>query len=189
MVLLNFLLALAWLALTGEFTILNFLFGLFASAAMIWLVLRVSPFEPRRREMPAYGLKGIQLISFGLYFIWELILANVRVAIDVMRPRPQIAPAVVAVPLDGYSDAEVTLLANFITLTPGTLSLDVVERPSAQSDETEPNEAQPGEVQSDKTQRVLYVHAMHAGRTQAAIEDFRRQLSQNLGNRVKEVMS
>jgi multicomponent Na+:H+ antiporter subunit E len=179
MVLLNFLLALAWLALTGEFTILNFLVGLLASAAMIWLVQRVSPFEPRSREMPAYGLKGIQLISFGLYFIWELILANVRVAIDVMRPRPQITPAVVAVPLDGYSDAEVTLLANFITLTPGTLSLDFVERRESTSDET----------QSDEAQRVLYVHAMHVGRTQAAIEDFRRQMSQNLGNRVKEVMS
>ena len=178
MVLLNFLLALAWLALTGEFTILNFLVGLLASAAMIWLVQRVSPFEPRRRGMPAYGLKGIQLISFGLYFLWELILANVRVAIDVMRPRPQITPAVVAVPLDGYSDAEVTLLANFITLTPGTLSLDVVERRETQSDETQP----------DEVQRVLYVHAMHVGRTQAAIEDFRRQMSQNLGKRVKEVM-
>jgi multicomponent Na+:H+ antiporter subunit E len=183
-VLLNFLLALAWLALTGEFTILNFLVGLLASAAMIWLVQRVSPFEPRSREMPAYGLKGIQLISFGLYFIWELILANVRVAIDVMRPRPQITPAVVVVPLDGYSDAEVTLLANFITLTPGTLSLDVVERRESTSDEAQSNEAQ-----SNKTQRVLYVHAMHVGRTQAAIEDFRRQMSQNLGNRVKEVMS
>ncbi len=189
MVLLNFLLALAWLALTGEFTILNFLVGLLASAAMIWLVQRVSPFEPRRRGMPAYGLKGIQLISFGLYFIWELILANVRVAIDVMRPRPQITPAVVAVPLDGYSDAEVTLLANFITLTPGTLSLDVVERRKTQPDEVQPNEVQPDEAQSHEVQRVLYVHAMHVGRTQAAIEDFRRQMSQNLGNRVKEVMS
>jgi multicomponent Na+:H+ antiporter subunit E len=173
MVLLNLLLALAWLALTGEFTVLNFLVGLFASAAMIWLVQRVSPFEPRSAQRPAYGSKGIQLLSFGLFFLWELILANVRVAIDVMRPRPQIMPAVVAVPLDGYSDAEVTLLANFITLTPGTLSLDVVERR-----ETTENEAQ----------RVLYVHAMHVGRTQKAIEDFRSQMSQNLGDRVKEVM-
>ena len=118
-------------------------------------------------------MKAIQWISFGLYFLWALILANVRVAIDVLRPRPQIAPAVVAVPLDGYSDAEVTLLANFITLTPGTLSLDVLDRADGSADEK---------------RRVLYVHAMHAGETQEAIERFRDELRETLGRRVKEVM-
>lgn len=177
--LLNFLLALAWLALTGEFTLLNFLFGFAVAAAMIWIYQRVLPQEAQQgrdaqqRRATAYGLKAIQWISFGLYFIWALILANVRVAIDVLRPRPQIAPAVVAVPLDGYSDVEVTLLANFITLTPGTLSLDLLDR---------------GDSSADEKQRVLYVHAMHAGETQEAIERFRDQLRETLGRRVKEVM-
>ena len=171
--LLNFLLALAWLALTGEFTLLNFLFGFAAAAAMIWLYQRVLPQEAQPRPATVYGLKAIQWVSFGLYFLWALILANVRVAIDVLRPRPQIAPAVVAVPLDGYSDAEVTLLANFITLTPGTLSLDVLDRSNGSADEK---------------QRVLYVHAMHAGETQEAIERFRDELRETLGHRVKEVM-
>ena len=171
--LLNFLLALAWLALTGEFTLLNFLIGFAAAAVVIWLYQRVLPREAQPKRTTHYGLKAIQWFSFGIYFIWALILANVRVAIDVLRPRPQIAPAVVAVPLDGYSDAEVTLLANFITLTPGTLSLDLLDR---------------GDGSGDEKQRVLYVHAMHAGETQEAIERFRDELSDTLGQRVKEVM-
>ena len=113
--------------------------------------------------------KGIQIFSFGLFFIWELILANVRVAIDVLRPVPRMKPAVVAVPLDDFSDGEVTLLANFITLTPGTLSLDVVNNAAENA-------------------RTLYVHAMHAGATQTAIERFRIQLQQQIAQRVQEVM-
>ena len=46
--LLNFLLALAWLALTGEFTLLNFLIGFAAAAAMIWLYQRVLPQEANK---------------------------------------------------------------------------------------------------------------------------------------------
>lgn len=187
MFMLNLLLALAWLALTGEFSLLNFLIGFVIATVLIAFVQRVLPKQSGRTRTTSYSLKAVQMISFGLFFIWELILANIRVAIDVLRPRPQIEPAVVAVPLDGFSDAEVTLLANFITLTPGTLSLDVsldvhdeVNRDGRDVDNTV--------IDDSVSPRVLYVHAMHAGRTQAAIEEFRRQLQQKLGRRVTEVM-
>ena len=113
--------------------------------------------------------RAFRVLWFGLFFIWELILANVRVAIDVLRPTPRMEPAVVAVPLHDFSDAEVTVLANFITLTPGTLSLDVVDNADARG-------------------RTLYVHAMHAGATQTAIERFRTQIQQQIAQRVQEVM-
>ena len=58
-------------------------------------------------------------------FLWELLLSAKEVAIIVLRPRRPLRSAIVAVPLDLQSDAGITLLANMITLTPGTTSLHV----------------------------------------------------------------
>lgn len=71
------------------------------------------------------------------FFLKELWLSGVRVARDVLRPKFQFTPGIVAIPLSLERDAEIMLLANLITLTPGTMSLDVSD---------------------DKT--TLYVHAM-----------------------------
>lgn len=72
----------------------------------------------------------------GLFFR-ELVLSVKDVVLAVLDPRRPLRPAIVAVPLDVKSDAGITLLANMITLTPGTTSLHVSE---------------------DRT--TLYVHAM-----------------------------
>ena len=60
----------------------------------------------------------------GLFFK-ELALSVKDVAVTVLNPRRPIRSAIVAVPLDVESDAGITLLANMITLTPGTTSLHV----------------------------------------------------------------
>jgi multicomponent Na+:H+ antiporter subunit E len=171
MIVLTLLLAATWLLLTGEFTLPNLVIGLAASVGLLWLLRRVMPAGPARPRQGPVALvrQGVNAVAFGFFFIWELILANVRVAIDVLRPRPRMQPAVVAVQLEGYSDAQATLLANFITLTPGTLSLDIVQEDAAPA-------------------RTLYVHAMHAGRTQEAIDRFRVQLQASIGRRVQEVI-
>lgn len=96
-------------------------------------------------------------------------MANLRVAADVLRPQPKMEPALVTVSLRDFTDSEVTMLANFVTLTPGTLSLDV---------------GPPDE----KGNRELIVHAMHVGRTETDIQRFREQLQQQYAKRVQEVM-
>lgn len=58
-------------------------------------------------------------------FLRELLLSAVRVAVFAIQPRLSLRPSIVAYPLTAPSDAEITLLANLITLTPGTLSVDV----------------------------------------------------------------
>jgi multicomponent Na+:H+ antiporter subunit E len=60
-----------------------------------------------------------------LFFLKELILANVRVAYEIVTPWKVSHPGVIGIPLDAETDLEITALANVITLTPGTLSLDV----------------------------------------------------------------
>jgi multicomponent Na+:H+ antiporter subunit E len=64
-------------------------------------------------------------LSLILLFIKELILSALRVAWLAVQPRIAIRPAIVAYPLTVTTDAQITLLANMITLTPGTLSVDV----------------------------------------------------------------
>jgi len=64
-------------------------------------------------------------LSFILFFLKELWISNFRVARDVLRRHPRFNPAFVAVPLDIKSDFGIMILANTITLTPGTLSVDV----------------------------------------------------------------
>jgi multicomponent Na+:H+ antiporter subunit E len=67
-------------------------------------------------------LKGLELL---LYFLKELLLSNVRVAKDVLSLRPRIRPVILAVPIDLKTDFAITLLGSLVSLTPGTISLDV----------------------------------------------------------------
>jgi multicomponent Na+:H+ antiporter subunit E len=62
----------------------------------------------------------------GLFFR-ELVVSVKDVAIAVLSPRRPLRAAIVAVPLDVQSEAGITLLANMITLTPGTTTLHVAE--------------------------------------------------------------
>ncbi len=152
--LLNIVLALAWAALTEDFNPTNLTFGFILGYCTL--------FAARRALGPSdYFLKVRQAISFTLFFLWELILANLRVAYDVLTPRDHMKPRVIAVPLDARTDAEITALAYFISLTPGTLSLD---------------------VSTDK--RTLFIHAMYAPDADA----LRREIKQGFERRLLELM-
>jgi len=115
-------LALAWAAITGSFSELNLLLGAAIGALAVWLL----------RESFAKGksLKRTRrVLSLAALFLYELFASAVRVAIVVLTPdlKSALHPAIIAFPLSVRSDAEITLLANLITLTPGTLSVDVSE--------------------------------------------------------------
>ncbi|HSK11821.1 MAG TPA: Na+/H+ antiporter subunit E [Phnomibacter sp.] len=130
--LLNILLTFVWVALTGNFLFANYLFGFLLSFAIMW-VSRLGD-----RESYKYFAVVPRFVGFIFFFLWELTKANLQVAYEVMTPRFNMKPGIVKVPLDVRSDFEITVLANLISLTPGTLSID---------------------VSADR--KVLYVHAMH----------------------------
>ncbi len=116
--LINILLALVWAAVTGSFSLPNLLFG-FALAALALSLIR------EQVGTVGYLSRARRVISLLLLFLYELVLSAVSVAKLVMSPRMEINPAFVAYPLRVVKDFEITLLANLITLTPGTLSVDV----------------------------------------------------------------
>jgi multicomponent Na+:H+ antiporter subunit E len=197
MLLLNILLAVTWGMATGQFTVPNLALGF----ALGYLILR---FSQRVLGPSPYFAKVPQVLRFALRYLWELLLANLRVAYDVLVPgawpstggarvtppglRPRAAdpggggasslpdslraplaqasyvcPGVVAIPLDARTDFEITLLANLITLTPGSVSLDLSE-----------------------DRRVLYVHAMYIDG--GDVEAYRRSVKEGLERRVLELL-
>lgn len=72
-------------------------------------------------------LRPIYAIWLFIVFLWDLLSSSIQVAIAVLLPGDRTKPRLVSVPLRARSDLEITLIANFISLTPGTLSIDVNE--------------------------------------------------------------
>jgi multicomponent Na+:H+ antiporter subunit E len=107
-----------------------------------------------------YLTRFFRFVGLFFFFLWELLMANLRVAYEVLTPGYQMRAAIIAIPLDANSDLEITVLANLITLTPGTLSLD---------------------VSADR--KILYIHAMHVH----DVEKFRKEIKVRLERRVMEV--
>ena len=116
------ILALLWAAMTGTFSGLNLLLGAGIGAVAVLLLRRNLARGRRLRQVRS-------VTSLVLLFLYELGVSAVRVAIVVLTPdmKAVLRPAIIAFPLSVKSDAEITLLANLITLTPGTLSVDVSE--------------------------------------------------------------
>ena len=66
--------------------------------------------------------RWIALLGF---LLWEIVLSALGVAWLVVQPKLRLRPAIIEYPLTVTTDIQITLLANMITLTPGTLSVDV----------------------------------------------------------------
>jgi multicomponent Na+:H+ antiporter subunit E len=152
--LLNIFLALGFNAVLGQLNLSGFVAGFVVGYAALWLT------------KPLYGstryferLPGVlRLIAF---FGKELLVSNIKVLWDVITPQHISRPGIIALPLDARTDLEIMLVANLISLTPGTLSLDLSE-----------------------DRRLLYIHVMFL----EDIDQTRRQIKQGLEKRVLEVM-
>lgn len=116
--LLNVLLAIAWGFMSGSFSAANVIFGFVLSSLALWLI---------REQFGTMGYvhRAQRIFSLIALFLWELFMSAIRVALMVVSPRMNLNPAFFAYDLKVDRDFEITILANLITLTPGTLSVDV----------------------------------------------------------------
>jgi multicomponent Na+:H+ antiporter subunit E len=139
-------LTVVWVALWGSLTAANVLGGLVvASALLLLLPLPEVESEGRPRLLPLLHLVG--------FFLWALVRASFTVVWQVVRPGGDLRQAVVAVPVLGTSDRLLTLLADAVSLTPGTLALEV-----------------------DRPRAVLYVHVLDIGGQAGGEDDVRRDI-------------
>lgn len=153
--LVNVLLALAWVAVSGAISVLNFVFGFALGALALSLI---------REQVGSVGYlsRMRRIASLFALFVVELFLSAFRVARMVLKPDMEVRPGIFAYPLAVRRDFEIALLANMITLTPGTLSVDVSE-----------------------DRRTLFVHAMDLRDPDAARRDiadgFERKIIEAFG--------
>ena len=125
------LLAVVWVALWGDLSVGNALTGLVLGAAVLVLAPLPGQQGPRRLRTGA-------AVRYSLHFLRELVTATAEVARQVFWSLGRLRPGVVRVPLRTSDPGLVSLVANTITLTPGTLTLEV-----------------------DLERRTLWVHALH----------------------------
>lgn len=152
--LLNILLVLIWIMAVGTFRLSQFVLGLalgFAVIALTDCLWGTSTYAPRLWRV-------LRFLAFSLR---ELLLSNLQIAYDIITPRLRAQPQIIAIPLEARTDTKVTLLANFLTLTRGTLALDV-----------------------SVDQQTLYVHAMYARNR----DDFLREAKEGLEARLLETL-
>jgi multicomponent Na+:H+ antiporter subunit E len=152
----NILLALAWAALQGEFSLPTLVTGhvlgyLILLALVRGGVLSTSPYIGRVHRV-------IGLVTF---FFWELMKANLRLALDVATPRFHMKPGIIALPLDATKDSQILLLSMLINTTPGSVALDV-----------------------SPDRKTLYVHVMYMDTPDAA----REEIKKGFERRVLEVL-
>lgn len=154
--LLHVMLAAVWAAITGSFSGPNLMLGF----VLGYVVMRsVRPLIGADR----YFGQLWRLVELALFFVRELVTASVRIAIDVVTPSHRMQPAVIAVPLDIETSGQITFLANLISLTPGTLSLDVSDDRS-----------------------TLYIHVMYVEDRDVDAE--RARVKRTLERRVQRIM-
>jgi multicomponent Na+:H+ antiporter subunit E len=151
----NILLALAWAALQGEFSLTTLLTGQLLGYLILLSLVRGGVL---RRSM--YIGKVHLVGGLAVFFLWELVRANLRLAFDVATPRFHMKPGIIALPLDVTQDSEILLLAMLINLTPGSVALDV-------SDD----------------RRVMYVHVMYI----SSPDDARAEIKQGFERRILQL--
>lgn len=153
----NLILALVWCALWGSFEPAMLATGFLVGLFLLGLLSRRGVIGRVR-----YIRQVERTVSFVAFFLLELVLANLEVALQVLRGPKRLRPAIVRVPIDLPSDGQITLLATVVTLTPGTMALD---------------------VSADR--RNLYVHKMHL--PASGCEGLRRSIREGFERRVREL--
>lgn len=154
-IILHIFLAFVWMLLQNSFTFGHFLAGYVVGAIILYVFYRFFP------GGKIYLSKAFAIVELLLVFLWELLKANITVANLVLSRKMEIRPGIIAVPLEITQDQAIALLANMITLTPGTLSLD---------------------VSADK--KEIFVHVLNLDDTEAA----RREIKEVFERRIIKIL-
>jgi multicomponent Na+:H+ antiporter subunit E len=120
-----------WVALWGDLSVANVLSGLVV--ALVVLAVARQPRLIRRGTDDDAHVSPLAMAHFGLYVLYKLGEANLILAWEIIRPRSRVLTGVVEVPLRTESELVRNVVANVVTLTPGTVTLEVQAEPPALS--------------------------------------------------------
>ena len=117
-VLLNLVVGLVWMLLHDRWDAQTFIVGCFIGFIILFLMRRFFP-------TPFYGKKLWAVVKLMFLFIWELVLSTFVVVRQVTRPKLMIEPGIFKMETRLKSEWEITLLSMLITLTPGSVVMEV----------------------------------------------------------------
>ncbi|MGD9330391.1 MAG: Na+/H+ antiporter subunit E [Desulfobacterales bacterium] len=152
--LINLLLAVGFMIALESFTLQTLFMGLAVGYGALWLTRPLYPSNRYFQRIP-------MILRLLVFFIKALLVSNLRVLREVVSPSQISRPGIIRLPLDARTDFEIMLVANLISLTPGTLSIDLSE-----------------------DRRHLYVHVMFLD----DVDVVRREIKNGLERRVLEVL-
>jgi len=148
MFLLNLLLATVYVMLTGTYTGLNIIVGFLIGYGVLTIYDMAT-------GLRGYPRKVLRIVRFGVWFMWILFMANLQIFWEIITPGMSQTPRIIRYPVAGLTDVQITTLANCITLTPGTLVVDVAD-----------------------DRQYIYVHCMYARERDRAVADLDRLRTQ-----------
>ena len=155
--LLSLLLVVCWLWLNNTLEPGHVLLGTVLGVAIPYVTRRFWP-EPLVVRRP------LRVVEYAAVVLYDVVVANLQVAAIILGPLSRVRPAFVRVPLDLRTDFAVTVLASTVTLTPGTVSV---------------------EVEDDGTgRRWLVVHALRC----LDADDMVRTIKERYERRLKEIL-
>ena len=113
-----------WVLLSGIIEPLLLILGLASSIAVAWIKVRA---DRRDGEPVPFALRIERLPGYLLWLAWEIVKSNVDVSRRILSPSLPIAPAVRWLPASQRTELARVIYADSITLTPGTLSIDLTD--------------------------------------------------------------
>lgn len=150
----HIVLALLWCMMHNTFHPVTFIIGYLLAWATTSMFKVISQYKPYRMNV----WEGIKLF---FVFVREMIIANFQIAYIIISPRMNIRPGLIEYPLDIRNDGAIVLLANMISLTPGTLSVD---------------------ISSDR--KYIYVHAM----VMETPDQLKKQIKETFERRIQRML-
>ncbi|MEQ6375828.1 Na+/H+ antiporter subunit E [Bacillaceae bacterium S4-13-58] len=142
-IVINILIAIIWMFLGETYTLPSFVMGYTIGLLLILMLQRFIPDE-------FYLRKVYKILALIFLFLKELTLSNLSILKLIYKPKLDIKPGIFELPTELKSNWEITLLANLITLTPGTLSVAV-----------------------SNDQSKIYIHAMDIPDVQKSINEIK----------------
>lgn len=137
----SLILFIVWLLLNQSVELIHLFFGLILAVILPLITTRFRDKQPQIK-------RPLLAVRYFIRVLGDIVTANLQVAIIILGPKHKLKPAFVRVPIDLHHTLPLTILANTVSMTPGTVSADVYPH----ADSIDPNQPLP--------QRWLLIHVL-----------------------------
>ncbi|MBK1647988.1 Na+/H+ antiporter subunit E [Rhabdochromatium marinum] len=165
--LLSLTLLMIWLLLNNSLGLGNLLLGTVLALTLSRLTANFWPERP-------HILKPLKLLRYLVQLFFDILIANLQVAVLILGPRKRLRPTFVELPLELTDPFAITVLASVISLTPGTVSADVIPAAEATST-TAKASGQTGDPPGNPSGAILLVHSLDASDPAALLQQLKQR--------------